>query len=625
MSLISYSTTTPTSGTCLTGTQSAHSSSALVSQFFTLYHHIAHSATAKPTSDQNNVDDSSKGPMESTLKYVFNSQSHKERNALERDHFALAKERVQILQQIVELNDLIKKIHNKKMELQMEMDRINQKQMMNFNELEKMKMKVDAIRKKGTEVMNHYSPRSQHSQRDITDDDLEMDVSYSLNILSSIPNSSRRDSIRRPSLPIFLAASELTSKMFKLHSYAYINSALSKADTSYLTLNHKVIMEDNERLSMTHMDQLLSNMPAIANNNMKSKKVFDILTVKLLTNSKVLSGTTDGYLHVWDISDSTATEPELKIEVHKGWVRCISTDPKDQYAVTGGGDCLLRLHSLQQTWDPNFFNDEDDICYVDATHQRLSCRSIFYGHTGGVTCVQCDPSTIVSGSVDKDIKVWDIETSNCLRTLSGHKGYVKTLQFYYYALASGSGCESAVKLWDMRNSKCVRSFFAHEGGVSALCFDENRLVTGGRCDGTVKVFDLRIGTLLDTIQVDGCQSLQSSQPASITSLDTSQRRSSIQVLNLNVATPKRPQSIQYQKSLGNLRASCNITCLKLSGDKLIFGARGLLGPVLYDLRAQNRVKQYHGHSSHVNDLDFNENYLVTASHDVTVKVWREKI
>jgi len=134
MSLISYSTTTPTSGTCLTGTQSAHSSSALVSQFFTLYHHIAHSATAKPTSDQNNVDDSSKGPMESTLKYVFNSQSHKERNALERDHFALAKERVQILQQIVELNDLIKKIHNKKMELQMEMDRINQKQMMNFNE-----------------------------------------------------------------------------------------------------------------------------------------------------------------------------------------------------------------------------------------------------------------------------------------------------------------------------------------------------------------------------------------------------------------------------------------------------------------------------------------------------------
>lgn len=133
MSSVSSSIPTPKSDTCLTDSQCVHSS-ALASQFFALYHHVAHSATAKPTSDQNNANESTVYPMESTLKYVFNSQSHKERNALEQDHFALAKERVHILQQIDELNDLIKKIHNKKMELQMEMDKINQKQVMNFHE-----------------------------------------------------------------------------------------------------------------------------------------------------------------------------------------------------------------------------------------------------------------------------------------------------------------------------------------------------------------------------------------------------------------------------------------------------------------------------------------------------------
>ena len=44
-------------------------------------------------------------------------------------------------------------------------------------------------------------------------------------------------------------------------------------------------------------------------------------------------------------------------------------------------------------------------------------------------CLQVDDQKIVSGSYDKTIRIWDIETLNCTRVLKGHSACVRALQF----------------------------------------------------------------------------------------------------------------------------------------------------------------------------------------------------
>ena len=49
------------------------------------------------------------------------------------------------------------------------------------------------------------------------------------------------------------------------------------------------------------------------------------------------------------------------------------------------------------------------------------CFSILKGHTNIVTsvCISNDGSVIISGSDDKTIKIWDVLSEECLNTLSG--------------------------------------------------------------------------------------------------------------------------------------------------------------------------------------------------------------
>lgn len=51
------------------------------------------------------------------------------------------------------------------------------------------------------------------------------------------------------------------------------------------------------------------------------------------------------------------------------------------------------------------------------------------GHTGGVWSCQVtdDGQLVVSGSTDRTVKVWDMNTGMCIRTLSGHISTVRCM------------------------------------------------------------------------------------------------------------------------------------------------------------------------------------------------------
>lgn len=56
------------------------------------------------------------------------------------------------------------------------------------------------------------------------------------------------------------------------------------------------------------------------------------------------------------------------------------------------------------------------------------CLHILVGHLAAVRCVQYDGRLVVSGAYDYMVKVWNPEREECLHTLQGHTNRVYSLQ-----------------------------------------------------------------------------------------------------------------------------------------------------------------------------------------------------
>src|SRR5690349_9655953 len=67
------------------------------------------------------------------------------------------------------------------------------------------------------------------------------------------------------------------------------------------------------------------------------------------------------------------------------------------------------------------------------------CRSqILDKHQGWITCMMIQDGKLVSGSLDKTIKIWDLRTGQELQTLRGHQGGIFCMTTLDRKLISGS-------------------------------------------------------------------------------------------------------------------------------------------------------------------------------------------
>lgn len=113
----------------------------------------------------------------------------------------------------------------------------------------------------------------------------------------------------------------------------------------------------------------------------------------------------------------------------------------------------------------------------------------FRGHTNGVTCLQFDQNILATGSYDRTIKIWNIETGECIRTLEGHNDNVRTLQFDDGKLISGS-FDKTIKIWNWQTGECLSTLQCHTEGVLSVHFDGCMLASGS-IDKTVKIFSFK--------------------------------------------------------------------------------------------------------------------------------------
>ncbi|KAM4843349.1 F-box and WD repeat domain containing protein 10B [Thomomys bottae] len=153
---------------------------------------------------------------------------------------------------------------------------------------------------------------------------------------------------------------------------------------------------------------------------------------------------------------------ELPIEFrgHAGSIRTIFLCEEEMFLLTGSYDLSIRYWDLKTG----------------------ACIRIFYGHQGTITCMNVYKNTLVSGGKDGQVKEWELHTGNCLRTFK-HKDPISAVQISDTYIVSS--CERGlIHVWDIVSTQLVKTFMGHEGAVRCLFFDQWHLVSGG-VDGLV--------------------------------------------------------------------------------------------------------------------------------------------
>ena len=140
--------------------------------------------------------------------------------------------------------------------------------------------------------------------------------------------------------------------------------------------------------------------------------------------------------------------------------------------------------------------------------QNGAKRAILKDHETWITTValSIDGEIVASGDVNKIIKTWDVATGRERATLRGHKNTINALTFapegtplYSKCLASGSA-DGTIRFWNPDNGQELATFAAgHTEWVKAVAFTENgTTLVSAALNGTVEVWNLKTGQALTT-------------------------------------------------------------------------------------------------------------------------------
>jgi small GTP-binding protein len=201
----------------------------------------------------------------------------------------------------------------------------------------------------------------------------------------------------------------------------------------------------------------------------------------------------------------------------------------------------------------------------------------FEGHQAPVTSVAFDHlgETLVSGSRDNTVKLWDVGSGRVLHTLEGHQDAVLSVAFDPQSgslLASGSS-DNTVKLWDTRTGKLIFTL-DHQNEVNCVEFaPQGGLLASGSSDGTLKFWHVQSGKLL-------------------------------------------------RSTLNELQSGVNGVAFDPQGERL---AGAMYGNVvqLWDVRSGRLLRTLVGHQSAIYSVafDLEREILASGSWDKTVKLW----
>jgi len=334
-------------------------------------------------------------------------------------------------------------------------------------------------------------------------------------------------------------------------------------------------------------------------------------------------------------------------------------DPDRQpHHITFNGHGRSVVTCLQFDDDKILSGSDDHSINVSSTRDGTLLRRM-RGHEGGVWALEYLGNTLVSGSTDRTVRIWDIETGECTHVFGGHTSTVRCLQimdgdkpgekvfvtgsrdsslrvwrlpkpkdphydferddgpnpFFLRKLAghtqsvraiagqddllvSGS-YDNNVKLWTVSTGQCVHTYVGHAAKVYSVAIDIKKgKAVSGSMDCFVKVWDLVSGDCLYTLE--GHTSLVGLLSLSHKQLVSAAADSTLRIWN--------PDSGQCQHILTAHTGA--ITCFQHDDQKVISGSDGNVK--MWDIKTGRFIRDILTGLSGVWQIKFDERRCVAA-------------
>lgn len=179
------------------------------------------------------------------------------------------------------------------------------------------------------------------------------------------------------------------------------------------------------------------------------------------------------------LSAGTALERgTFQFQGHSGSVNCVAA-LQDRRCVSGSHDGSLRV------WD------------IDSG----ACLRTLKGHKSLVSCVAALPGgRCISGSFDNTLRVWDIESGAYLKILKGHSNLVECMAVLSNGRCVSGSKDNTLRVWDIESGKCLRTLEGHSASVFCVAALPNGRIVSGSYDGTLRVWDADSGVCLKTLE-----------------------------------------------------------------------------------------------------------------------------
>jgi len=249
--------------------------------------------------------------------------------------------------------------------------------------------------------------------------------------------------------------------------------------------------------------------------------------------------------------------------------------------------------------------------------EKLRLLHTLTGHTGPVysVAISGDGKTLVSGSEDKTIKMWDLSTGKEVRTLSGHKDYVFSIAISGDRKTAVSGSrDNMIKVWDLSTGKEVRTLSKHNRNFGCVAISaDGKTLASGSWEKTIEVWDLSTGQEVWTLagHTGAVQSVAIS--ADRETLVSGSEDKTIKVWKLSTGIKMRTLTGHTGGVLG--------LAISEDGETLVNG--GGVAIKIWQLSTGKELRTLTGHTDNVWSVAISADghTLVSGSEDGTIKVW----
>ncbi|GCA83027.1 protein TolB [Microcystis aeruginosa NIES-2522] len=288
---------------------------------------------------------------------------------------------------------------------------------------------------------------------------------------------------------------------------------------------------------------------------------------------------------------------QRNLEGHHGNVISVNFSPDGKTLVSGSDDNTIKLWNVE-------------------TGQEIRTLK---GHHGNVTSVNFSPDgkTLVSGSWDRTIKLWNVETGQEIRTLKGHDSDVESFNFSPdgKTLVSGSW-DGTIKLWNGSTGQEIRTLKGHDSDVESFNFSpDGKTLVSGSGDKTIRFWNGSTGQEIRILKWhDGNVESFNFSPDGKTLVSGSGDKT---IRFWNGSTGQEIRILKWHD--GNVISVVNFspdgkTLVSGSYDKTI---------KLWDVETGQEIRTLKGHDEPVNSVNFSPDgkTLVSGSGDKTIKLW----